>query len=97
MTAATGTEPKVHEGLPVAGYRPQTDERVRRVNSNKEAEERVMRILDELRSLPPGPVDHRWLAIGRTQIEQGFMAVNRAIFQPERVTLPGDAPAGEQS
>lgn len=25
-------------------------------------------------------------AIGRTAIEQGFMAVNRAVFQPERVT-----------
>ena len=32
----------------------------------------------------------RWLAIGRTHIEQGFMAINRAIFRPDRVEIPGE-------
>lgn len=81
---------KMHEGLPVPGYRTQTGEAVALVKENKEVEELVLRVLDKLRSLPPGPIDHRWLAIGRTQIEQGFMAVNRAVFQPERVKLEGD-------
>ena len=76
------------EGLPVAGYRAQWPEAVARVNANKEIEERVLRILDELALLPE--VDKRWLAIGRTQIEKGFMAVNRAVFQPGRIRLPGD-------
>lgn len=80
--------PEQHQGLPVAGYRPQDDERVALVNRNKAAEERVLRILDELRTEPH--VDQRWLQIGRTAIEQGFMAVNRAVFQPTRVTLPDD-------
>lgn len=31
-----------------------------------------------------GPVDRRWLAIARTNIEQGFMALNRAVF-PEDI------------
>jgi hypothetical protein len=35
-------------------------------------------------------VDQRWLAIGRTHIEQGFMAINRSIFRPERVKLACD-------
>lgn len=78
------TEPK-HEGLPVAGYKPQNGEAVELVNRNKLVEESVLRILDELATIDA--VDKRWLAVGRTQIEQGFMAVNRSIFKPGRVKL----------
>jgi hypothetical protein len=35
-------------------------------------------------------IDKRWLLVARTQLEQGFMALNRAIFQPQRIALPGD-------
>jgi hypothetical protein len=80
------TTEKTHEGLPVAGYRPQDGTAVQKVNTNKVAEERVLRILDDLAADPE--VDKRWLAIGRTQIEQGFMAVNRAVFKPGRAVLP---------
>lgn len=72
-------------GLPVAGYRARSDDNVAVVNVNKEIEERVLRILDDLKARPG--IDGRWLAIGRTHIEQGFMAVNRAVFQPGRVEL----------
>ncbi len=81
------SEPK-HEGLPVAGYKPQGDEAVRLVNGNKEIEEGILRVLDLLAARPD--IDKRWLAIGRSQIEQGFMAVNRAVFQPGRVRRPED-------
>ena len=74
-----------HKGLPISGYKPQNDDRVSLVNINKDAEERVLRILDSLKEDPD--VDQRWLAIGRTAIENGFMAVNRAVFKPERVDL----------
>jgi hypothetical protein len=74
-----------HSGLPVAGYRPQDDGKVALVNANKAAEERVLRILDALAEQPE--IDKRWLAIGRSEIEKGFMAVNRAVFRPERVDL----------
>lgn len=77
------------EGLPVEGYAPQTQSSVEMVNVSKRAEEMVMRMLDGLSPHGMG-IDPRWLAIGRTQIEQGFMAVNRAIFKPGRVKLPGD-------
>lgn len=80
-----------HQGLPVAGYRPQSDDKVALVNRNKEMEERVLRLLDDLAATAaPGAVDQRWFAIGRTHIEQGFMAINRAIFQPARVALPAE-------
>ena len=87
VATETRSQPK-HEGLPVAGYRPQDGTAVQKVNTNKEAEERVLRILDDLAADPE--VDKRWLAIGRTHIEQGFMAVNRAVFKPGRVVLPED-------
>lgn len=79
---------ELRQGLPVSGYRPQKEAAVALVNLNKDAEERVLRILDSLAARDD--VDKRWLAIGRTAIENGFMAVNRAIFQPERVALSHD-------
>lgn len=92
--------PKEHtmsnQPLPVAGYTAQSDLKVELVNANKELEERVLRQIDALvrRVGEKGPgvltVDGRWLAIAKTQIEQGFMALNRAIFQPTRINLPED-------
>jgi hypothetical protein len=78
------TDPK-HEGLPVAGYKPQDEIALAKVNLNKQLEEAILTQLDALAS--QDDIDKRWLAIGRTQIEQGFMAVNRAVFQPERAKL----------
>ena len=85
------SEPK-HEGLPVAGYKPQSPMAVELVNANKQAEEEILRTLDWLAAQPNETIDKRWLAIGRTQIEQGFMAVNRSIFKPGRVKLSDEVP-----
>ena len=77
-----------HTGLPVAGYRAQSREAVAQVNSFKVTEEKLLRILDGLAK--SGEIDKRWLAIGRTNIEQGFMAINRSVFQPSRAALSHD-------
>lgn len=79
-----------HKGLPVAGYRQQADEAVQLVNQNKYKEERLLRLIDGLMNeqTPDGmsiSVDKRWLSIARTHLEEGFMALNRAIFQPQRI------------
>lgn len=79
-----------HQGLPVAGYKPQSEQSVELVNGMKVTEEIVLRCLDDLAAMPD--VDKRWLAVGRTQIEQGFMAVNRSIFKPGRVQLTDAVP-----
>lgn len=76
----------VHDPLPVAGYSPQSQHLIDVVNHNKLEEERLLRRLDLLAET--NFVDKRWLAIGRTQLEQAFMAINRAIFKPTRVELP---------
>lgn len=79
----SGELPRKVEGLPVAGYRAQDAARVDLVNANKAAEENILRQLD---ALTETDVDQRWLAIARTSIEQGFMALNRAIFRPARLS-----------
>lgn len=93
-----------HAGLPVSGYRPQSDDKVKIVNKMKAFEERVLRARDDIARLPAPAdaktsddvtVDKRWLAIGRTHIEHGFMAINRSIFQPGRVALPEEPQSKE--
>jgi hypothetical protein len=74
-----------HAGLPVHGYRPQSALAVEMVNDSKRAEEQILRMLDALGEMPD--IDKRWLSIGRTAIEKGFMAVNRSIFKPARVEV----------
>jgi len=83
-----------HQGLPVSGYRQPSSAAIDIVNANKAQEERILRVMDWLADHPD--IDRRWLAIARTQIEQGFMAFNRAVFRPARVSLAEDAPEGGQ-
>lgn len=68
---------------PVLGYRQQSQENLDLVNHNKQIEECILLELDELEKDPD--FDRRWIAIARTHIEQGFMAMNRAIMRPARV------------
>ncbi|MBN9243383.1 MAG: hypothetical protein J0I98_11365 [Mesorhizobium sp.] len=82
-----GEMPRPISGLPVAGYRPQSPEAIASVNTPKEIEEHVLRLLDEVAADAALAVDKRWLATGRTDIEKGFMAVNRSIFKPGRIVL----------
>lgn len=87
-------------GLPVAGYKPQTDEKIAVVNVNKELEERCLRQIDamfkfnnELSDNDLGKgyhYDPRMISLAKTSIQEGFMWLNRAVFQPGRVTLPED-------
>lgn len=78
-----------HQALPVHGYSPQSTNNVDAVNYNKQLEETILRMLDELAK--EEAIDKRWLAIGRTHLEQGFMAINRSIFKPKRIALPKDS------
>jgi len=77
-----------HPGLPVSGYKPQAKAAIDAVNANKATEERLLRTLDAMKN--DHHIDQRWLAVARTHFEEGFMALNRSIFRPGRVTLPGD-------
>lgn len=83
-TADGASEAKM-KPLPVVGYTAQKPEAVRLVNYNKQLEEKVLRVIDDIKGL--SFVDPRWIAEARTDIEKGFMSMNRAIFKPERVKL----------
>lgn len=72
----------------VKGYTTQTQADVDLVNGNKQTEEMILRLLDDLAK--NGRADPRWLAVARTHFEQGYMALNRAIFKPERIKLPNE-------
>lgn len=71
----------------VLGERRQAPAAVQTVNAAKELEEHVLRLLEEIEEDGELAVDRRWLALGRTQIQLGFMAVNRAVFKPERISI----------
>jgi len=76
-------ETKMHKPIPVAGYKSQSDATIALVNRNKEIEEQILKIIDDLEH--DHHIDRRWLAIGRTHLELAFMAINRSIFQPVRI------------
>ncbi len=75
-----------HAGLPVAGYRPQSDEKVNLVNENKILEERVLRQIEKIKDA--GGYDVRMASIAFTGVQEAFMWLNRAVFQPSRIELP---------
>lgn len=78
-----------HKGLPVAGYKSQSDWAVALVNDNKRLEERVLRQIDFHQTGPMAhELDQRMVALAKTSIQEAFMWLNRAVFQPER--LKGD-------
>ncbi len=80
-------------GLPVPGYHPQPVSAVTTVTAHKIEEERLLRRIDALDA--DGSADPQWLATARTYLELGFMALNRAVFKPGRIALPGDAIDGK--
>ena len=83
--------------LPVKGYVPQSDDRVALVNEFKVLEEKLLRKLDDMDGITAeelgqstSPYDRRWLSIGYTHLQQAVMAINRAVFQPQRISLEED-------
>lgn len=81
----TDTPSTVLTPLPVHGYTKQPESNVAVVNGNKTVEELVLRRFDEIGALPG--IDVRWVSIGRTHLEQAFMALNRAVFRLQRIDI----------
>ena len=75
----------------IKGYRELSQDEIDAMNTVKTVEQELMKYIDELsdfsgmssldiRTLGP---DARWLSIARTNLQQGFMALIRAIAKPE--------------
>lgn len=72
-------------GLPVKGYKAtQEPWKIALVNENKILEELVLRQIEI--HTATGGIDQRFVALARTKIQEAFMELNRAVFQPERLT-----------
>lgn len=78
----TFTQPKI------TGYRQLSEAEVALMNKGKALAEQCGDYIAELRTYveregsPDPVVDQRWVSIGATQLQQGFMAVIRGIAQP---------------
>ena len=73
----------------ITGYRELSEADIEMINCVKAKAEEVRELLVEIGSHvawtqdPPVTVDGRWLSIGKTDLQKGFMAVIRAIARPE--------------
>ena len=63
----------------IKGYRDLSKEEIDAMNHIKQLATEVGSALDVLTNLP---IDQRWLSIGRTDLQKGFMSVIRSIAQP---------------
>jgi len=79
----TFTQPKI------TGYRQLSETEVALMNEGKALAEQCGQYIEKLRRAGsehgiqvPQPLDQRWISIGATQLQQGFMAVIRGIAQP---------------
>ena len=85
----TMTQPKL------TGYRQLSAEDAALINEAKALAEQCGEFIERLRRHPHAndkqasaaadslvPLDHRWVSIGATHLQQGFMAVIRGIAQP---------------
>jgi hypothetical protein len=71
---------------PIKGYRELDAEEIADMNRLKELEAMVLATIARLRDATK--YDPRWIAIGQTHIEQGFMGLNRAVAQPHGIEPP---------
>lgn len=74
---------------PIAGYRVLNDEEVALINAIKALGVEVqsfigtMEVLNHVEAGQEQPLDPRWIGIARTQLQQGFMALTRAVAKPQ--------------
>jgi hypothetical protein len=64
----------------IKGYRDLTAEEIGKMNAAKGLAEQVGAFIETLEGEPT--LDKRWLAIARTDLQKGFMALVRSIAQP---------------
>ncbi len=65
---------------PITGYRTLSQAEVDLMNEGKALAAQVGAFIDKLKATEG--IDGRWVAIGQTQLQQGFMAAIRGIARP---------------
>jgi hypothetical protein len=64
----------------IKGYRELTEQDIEQINDMKDLEQVLLTCINAMSKVQE--FDQRWVSIGRTHIEQGFMALVRAIARP---------------
>ena len=73
----------------ITGYRDLSEQEIALMNEGKALAEQVGAFCDKLKSLAPPngqtfiEIDGRWLAIGTTDLQKGFMSLIRSIARPQ--------------
>lgn len=65
----------------ISGYRELSQDEIDLMNKVKEKGPELMGLIDLLTANPD--TDKRWLAIGKTHLQEGLMALTRSIARPE--------------
>lgn len=65
----------------IKGYRELDAQEIESMNAIKTKAQEVGELIDQLDNMDQ--FDKRWAAIARTQLQQGFMALTRAIAKPD--------------
>ena len=64
----------------ITGYRDLSEEEIALMNEAKELAVRVGVLVNKIEST--GTTDGRWVSIGKTDLQKGFMSLIRGIAQP---------------
>ncbi len=64
----------------IKGYRELSQQEIDLMNEGKALAEQVWAFIEKLKN--EGSTDKRWVSIGQTDLQKGFMAAIRAIAQP---------------
>jgi hypothetical protein len=64
----------------IKGYRSLTENEIREINYIKSMGSSIEELVNQVRAIPD--VDQRWVSIGVTQLQQGLMALTRAVARP---------------
>ena len=65
----------------IKGYRELNEQEIMAMNQVKELAAMVGDIVEEMKN--NGACDPRWVAIGATDLQKGFMSLTRSIAKPE--------------
>lgn len=64
----------------IKGYRDLSQEEIDAMNEIKELAAEIGELIEKLESTN---ADKRWLSIGKTDLQKGFMAVTRSVAKPD--------------
>jgi hypothetical protein len=67
----------------ITGYRELNEEEIARMNEIKDLGGQLGALIQHLEIQGSAVADPRWVAIGKTHLQQGLMALTRAVAKPE--------------